>query len=380
MGCVSSSNADPHVVDSVQQGIPVVSDHQKELTEAQQQRRRLSVTGALVGDIKGKRINPSESPISPRRVSLGPATLPDEIGLDLKHHEEDQLNQIANEHVAVTKKGFVPYNTQKVNQDTYIIHPKLFGRSDISLFGVCDGHGEFGHLVSAFVREKLPKALEEIKVADFLKDPPSMITKAVEKLCLWLKKSRINVTVSGTTATFAIKVNQTIYCANIGDSRCVLATMKDENSVVALQLTVDHKPDLPEEKKRIINSGGRVATLPGPAGADLGPMRVWLKEFDLPGLAMSRSIGDQISASVGVISTPEITVHEIAENDLFLIWASDGIWEFMDNQQVVDTLREYLPDFEVAAQKLVLDAEAQWKAHESVIDDITCVVLFLRDL
>ncbi len=36
----------------------------------------------------------------------------------------------------------------------------------------------------------------------------------------------------------------------------------------------------------------------------LGPVRVWLKNFDLPGLAMSRSLGDTIGAQAGVISEP----------------------------------------------------------------------------
>lgn len=40
--------------------------------------------------------------------------------------------------------------------------------------------------------------------------------------------------------------------------------------------------------------GGRVDTLPGPPDEDLGPQRVWLKDIDIPGLAMSRSIGDDV--------------------------------------------------------------------------------------
>lgn len=36
-----------------------------------------------------------------------------------------------------------------------------------------------------------------------------------------------------------------IYIANVGDSRAVLATVSDEGSLVAVQLTVDFKPNLP---------------------------------------------------------------------------------------------------------------------------------------
>ena len=47
-----------------------------------------------------------------------------------------------------------------------------------------------------------------------------------------------------------------------------------------------------------------------------------------PGLAMSRSIGDEIGRKIGVISTPIVTVYELQEGfDYFIVLASDGIWD-----------------------------------------------------
>ena len=57
----------------------------------------------------------------------------------------------------------------------------------------------------------------------------------------------------------------------------------------------DHKPDLPKEKERIEKSGGRVSCYYDDEGNPLGPYRVWLKDDEIPGLAMSRSIGDFIA-------------------------------------------------------------------------------------
>ena len=51
--------------------------------------------------------------------------------------------------------------------------------------------------------------------------------------------------------------------------------------------------------------------LPGPPNEDLGPMRVWLTEVDVPGLAMSRSVGDKVAKTVGVTAVPEIQKHRI---------------------------------------------------------------------
>ena len=43
---------------------------------------------------------------------------------------------------------------------------------------------------------------------------------------------------------------------------------------------------------RVKLAGGRIETFKGPANENLGPERVWLMNEDSPGLAMSRSLGD----------------------------------------------------------------------------------------
>lgn len=37
-------------------------------------------------------------------------------------------------------------------------------------------------------------------------------------------------------------------------------------------------------------------------------MRVWMKNEDYPGLAMSRSFGDKLAKSLGVIATPDTRI------------------------------------------------------------------------
>ena len=44
-----------------------------------------------------------------------------------------------------------------------------------------------------------------------------------------------------------------IYCANAGDSRTVMCEKGN-----AVDLSKDHKPELPEERSRIIKAGGEV--------------------------------------------------------------------------------------------------------------------------
>jgi serine/threonine protein phosphatase PrpC len=60
---------------------------------------------------------------------------------------------------------------------------------------------------------------------------------------------------SGSTATIALIIGDTLYCANVGDSSAVLSQGKDKEPV---RLTQDHKASKPEEKERIRLAGGIV--------------------------------------------------------------------------------------------------------------------------
>lgn len=50
---------------------------------------------------------------------------------------------------------------------------------------------------------------------------------------------------------------------------------------------------------------------------------------------MSRSFGDNIASSAGVICEPEILIFNMTDEDKFIVLASDGVWEFLDNRQVL---------------------------------------------
>lgn len=71
---------------------------------------------------------------------------------------------------------------------------------------------------------------------------------------------------------------------------------------------------------------------------------------------------------------------DLTEDDKFLVIASDGIWEFMPNEDVVSMVAPfYLQNNpEGACDKLVKEAVAHWKKEDEVIDDITCIVVFLN--
>lgn len=223
----------------------------------------------------------------------------------------------------------------------------------------------------------------------------------------------LDCTLSGATLTVSILNGCTLTTAWVGDSRAVLVRQV-KDSVVAYDLTVDHKPDLPEELLRIEQTGGRVQPLvvcsfafplftnmadlsallilglcacsipSGVSGlqdefeAPFGPARVWLADAWLPGLAMSRSLGDTVAASCGVTHCPEVSVVTITDADICSIWASDGLWEFVSSQEAAQVIAS-CQNATDAAKALAAFAAQRWESNEpDVSDDISVVVIYYQ--
>jgi len=209
-------------------------------------------------------------------------------------------------------------------------------------------------------------------------DPNEAITKAFvdcnNKLC----KDSIDCAFSGTTAIVCYITNGKMFSCNTGDSRAVLAKKQaGSKAFKAVPLSSDHKPDRPDEKKRIQESKGRVEPCKGLKGEDIGPPRVWLMHQDVPGLAMTRSFGDVVASSVGVSSKPEIWDRQIDGDDVFMILASDGVWEFISNQEAVDLVAKAEQPQE-ACKLLCDEATRRWQKEEEVVDDITALIVYFQ--
>ncbi|GMH40942.1 hypothetical protein BSKO_08846 [Bryopsis sp. KO-2023] len=166
----------------------------------------------------------------------------------------------------------------------------------------------------------------------------------------------------GTTAVVALVGGDHLCVANCGDSRAVLYRNGE-----AVSVTTDHKVDLPDEKVRILNAGGKLH--------DSRVMGV---------LAMSRAIGDLCLRPYGVIPEPDVTSVERNDGDEFLVMATDGLWDVMCNEEVYIVL---MHGMERAAQRGVTGADAMQMAANSLSrtaidrgsrDNITVVIVDLR--
>eukprot|EP00919_Chromeraceae_sp_WS-2016_P017982 GHVR01042761.1.p1 GENE.GHVR01042761.1~~GHVR01042761.1.p1 ORF type:complete len:273 (+),score=55.74 GHVR01042761.1:134-952(+) len=268
-------------------------------------------------------------------------------------------------------------NPHKVNQDAHFELESYGGDPTQYFFCVMDGHGLHGREVSDLIRRKLPYNVQNDP--SFRTDPKQALTKGFLKTNSDLQKSTHDIAFSGSTTVGVYIKGTTLYCANVGDSRAVIGQLK--NGIwETVNLSIDHKPDRPDEMKRIIAHNGRVEPFRSADGEAIGPPRVWLKQQDAPGLAMSRSLGDSVAASVGVLAEPEIKVFNLEPVDKFMIIASDGVWEFISSEESVRMLQSYWEkkDPKGACEYMIQESNRRWRQEEEVIDDSTCVLVFFN--
>jgi len=156
-----------------------------------------------------------------------------------------------------------------------------------------------------------------------------------------------------------------------------------------LPLSHDHKPDSPNELKRIEAAGGYVRPAVGDVlDDDYSPARIYRIKGQKglgPGVTMSRSLGDLDGSGCGMLATPDVITHTVDPNvDDFLILASDGVWEFVDSEAAVNIVAAARADGKPAHEAcrlLITRSALLWKVHEGDYrDDISAVVVYLPEV
>ncbi len=304
----------------------------------------------------------------------------------LKSTDREQKRIIRIE--SICKKGFAGPGVKKTNQDNFFIYKNFTDNPSNVFLGVCDGHGMFGQDVSGYLVNNLPQNLNncliKLKITDITNAKFDELSRITSQIFVTTDNNlanddRVDSTFSGSTCSTLIYTPERLISANVGDSRCVLGKFDGKNWS-AKNLTRDHKPNEADENKRIVEAGGRVESYKDEDGEFVGPERVWLKDEEVPGLAMSRSFGDEIAHTVGVISEPEIFDYNFVHEDKFILLGSDGIWEFISSDECVNIVKDYYlkDDIDGALSYLYKESSKRWIMEEEVIDDITLIIIFLN--
>ncbi|CAJ1425124.1 unnamed protein product, partial [Effrenium voratum] len=256
---------------------------------------------------------------------------------------------------------------KKTLQDRYVMDEPL---EELGVyFAVLDGHG--GTQVADMAKEKLHKNVlqqmrqkqvqpasrdEKIKMAikeAFLQTDKEILGLSERKKFELVGSTCVSVILHGNPK---LGTALRLVVSNLGDSRAVLC-----RAGTAVPVSEDHKPTRIDEKKRIERVGGlvlqvrgawRVATSTNPNSMNKAARR------EYQGLAMTRSFGDlHFKRPIGLaIAEPEVQVISLSDKDLFIVLATDGVFDVLGNQEVIDLAMRHWREPEEAAKNIVRSA------------------------
>jgi serine/threonine protein phosphatase PrpC len=171
---------------------------------------------------------------------------------------------------------------------------------------------------------------------------------------------------AGCTAVVAVIQGDQLYVANAGDSRCVLG--RDGR---ALEMSEDHKPDMPGEIARIRKAGGYVE-----AGRVNGNLNLSRSLGDLE-YKQSRALPPQDQIISGY---PEVRSATLGPDDNFLILACDGIWDILTSQQCVEFVYQRLTRFTPAeiVEQILTRCLAPNTNTGLGCDNMTCILVVFK--
>ena len=212
------------------------------------------------------------------------------------------------------------------------------------IFGLFDGHG--GDQVSKFLQENFAVYMKQMMpFNNYFQDFVNLFRTLDEKV------KALNCPDAGSTATIVYIERQNdkkyLYCINVGDSRCIIINKKG-----IMRLSKDDRVDDPNEKERIIKEGG------------------FIYNGRIHGILMlSRCFGDWGIKNYGVSCEPHIAKIEINDDDLCLVIASDGVWDFMKDEEF-----KVLMDTKMNSLDICKDIITE-SLNKGSSDNISCFVI-----
>ena len=221
--------------------------------------------------------------------------------------------------------------------------------SDNILFCLFDGHG--GGEVSKFLQANYPKFMKEILPINN-ENFQTKFNNLFLKLDNKIKENNFYQVGSTACIVYITKENgkKILYCANVGDTRCTL--IKELGSK---RLSYDDRASDENEYNRIIKQGGVVF-----GGRVYGQ------------LMLSRAFGDWELKNYGVSCEPHVIRTNIEDNDKYIIIATDGVWDVMEDEDVFVLCKDENNSMNLCRNVINTSLE------KGTMDNISCFVVALN--
>lgn len=281
----------------------------------------------------------------------------------------------------------------------------------VAFYAVFDGHG--GPDAASYAQEHLWDLIK--KQRGFWSNDDEEVCAAIrkgfiachhamwKKLPEWPRTATGLPSTSGTTASVVVIRRDRLYVAHVGDSAVVLGVQDDpdEETIRAEEITQDHKPELPKERKRIEGLGGSVIKKSGvnrvvwkrPRLTHNGPVRRSTVIDQIPFLAVARALGDLwsydfYSGEFVVSPEPDTAVIKLdLKKHRYVILGSDGLWNMVSPQEAVSMCQETdkakarcqkTKENVCSAHELVNHALQRWSQRMLRADNTSAIVICLE--
>ena len=273
--------------------------------------------------------------------------------------------------------------------------------------GIYDGHG--GPETSRFINDHLFQHLKR-----FTSEQQSMSVEVIRKAFQATEDGFLSVVTKqwpvkpqiaavGSCCLVGVICSGTLYIANLGDSRAVLGRLvKATGEILSVQLSAEHNASIEsvrQEMQSLHPDDSQIVVLKHNVWRVKGIIQisrsigdVYLKkaEFNREPLYAKFRLREPIRRPI-LSADPAILVHPLQPQDQFIIFASDGLWEHLSNQEAVDIVQNHPRNgiakrlVKTALQEAAKKREMRYSDLKKIDrgvrrhfhDDISVVVVFL---
>jgi pyruvate dehydrogenase phosphatase len=163
----------------------------------------------------------------------------------------------------------------------------------------------------------------------------------------------LQICTAGSCACVALIKDDDLYIANCGDARAIIGTIDEQGNQSVINLSQDHNIRNQSEVKRVLSEhpsneahsvirSDRLLGLLMPFRA-FGDVRFkwpanYLREYLQPYYRKGDAIPQFYLTPPYLTVKPEITKHKLTKKDKFLLLATDGVWDLLSPEKVVELI------------------------------------------
>ena len=291
-----------------------------------------------------------------------------------KLNEEKQIKPKSKCFISYAYIDYPNLEHRKEMEDFHCIKQALGKRPNLSYFAIFDGHGgkEVASYLSVNFHHFLVDEINKIKFGTNDEENINNIKESIKISFQKIDKEILNkdefCNDVGSTATIIFiyyndllthdnnindnkEIERTLICSNIGDSSGYLI---NKNNIKLI--TKYHKCDDSTEVQRIRDNGGIVFQ-----------GRIFGK------LILTRTLGDKEMKKYGVLPLPDFFIKKIDKDDLFVIIASDGVWDVINEDELFKMGNEKDLSSETFSKKIIDIVK-----ERDTRDNSSCIVIKLN--